>query len=372
MDQDTALKLFEKGAFLVLLDVPQETEFGMDWNSWLTGPLFKGVKMIPPGLHFVFYSSVNRHGGSHSPRTGFYHCFQVEEILVAKWNRVNEEIEFVNQTDTELSSLRESLKDLDKNLAAYPYETLKKWISLTDKITPEMFDRLNPSSGKILSVPDLIPKAPDNTTVDSDSGCGTSSDSPKKRRHLNVDEDGLPILESRPGTEIRFTAIPKKWYPDGASPSAMSQHSMDSSYILELMTQNFTNPDDILGELQFAFVSFVLGQVLDAFEQWKKLVHVICSCDKALAKYENLYENFLGIFYHQITEIPKDFFVDIVTSNNFLVSALSTLFSNIKSANFQSSSLQSRSKQFQKYLTKKFKWDFECEPDDWAPVVVTT
>lgn len=50
-----AKKLFEEGAFLVLLDVPEKVEFGIDYNCWNVGPLFKGVKMIPPGLHFVFY-----------------------------------------------------------------------------------------------------------------------------------------------------------------------------------------------------------------------------------------------------------------------------------------------------------------------------
>lgn len=57
MDQKVAKKLFEEGAFLVLLDVPEKVEFGIDYNCWNVGPLFKGVKMIPPGLHFVFYRS---------------------------------------------------------------------------------------------------------------------------------------------------------------------------------------------------------------------------------------------------------------------------------------------------------------------------
>jgi A1 cistron-splicing factor AAR2 len=55
IDQDTANQLFEAGAILVFLDVPQGTEFGIDYNSWEVGPKFKGVKMIPPGVHFVYY-----------------------------------------------------------------------------------------------------------------------------------------------------------------------------------------------------------------------------------------------------------------------------------------------------------------------------
>lgn len=55
MDQDLARRLFAEGAALVLLDVPEKTEFGIDYNSWTVGPKFRGVKMVPPGFHFVFY-----------------------------------------------------------------------------------------------------------------------------------------------------------------------------------------------------------------------------------------------------------------------------------------------------------------------------
>ena len=58
MDQATARRLFEDGGTLVFLEVPPGTEFGIDYNSWNVGTEFRGVKMIPPGVHFVFYGYV--------------------------------------------------------------------------------------------------------------------------------------------------------------------------------------------------------------------------------------------------------------------------------------------------------------------------
>jgi A1 cistron-splicing factor AAR2 len=55
MNNETAKVLFREGATFVLLDMPEGSEFGIDYNSWTTGPKFKGVKMIPPGIHFVYY-----------------------------------------------------------------------------------------------------------------------------------------------------------------------------------------------------------------------------------------------------------------------------------------------------------------------------
>lgn len=55
MDPEVARNLFEEGAVFVLLDVPVGTEFGIDMNTWNTGQRFKGVKMIPPGIHFIYF-----------------------------------------------------------------------------------------------------------------------------------------------------------------------------------------------------------------------------------------------------------------------------------------------------------------------------
>lgn len=55
MDQDLAKKLFLEGACLIVMGVPTGTEFGIDMKSWETAGRFKGIKMIPPGLHFVYY-----------------------------------------------------------------------------------------------------------------------------------------------------------------------------------------------------------------------------------------------------------------------------------------------------------------------------
>ena len=352
MDQKKAQALFREGAFLILLDVPEGTEFGIDWNSWTTGPKFKGVKMIPPGIHFVFYCAVSQFDGTPAPRTGFFHTFKSQEIVLKSWNASTEELH-ENKNLEEIEKLRFDLKNLDQYLAAYPYHTLEKWVSMTNNIRSDLIIKLSPENGIIYSVLELFPKS---TSV------STNNES-------NIDKDGLPCMKANPKCVIQFTKIPDRWYPTGSSPTEISKHSLDSSYILTQLIKSYDNPLDILGELQFAFVCFILGQVFDAFESWKKLLRVLCSCESSLQDNIELYTALIGVLYHQINEIPKDFFVDIVTSNNFLVSTLTSLFSSIEQSCFDEQ-LQNRAKQFRKYLTKKLKWKFNSEPDDWAPVVV--
>jgi A1 cistron-splicing factor AAR2 len=99
MDLEAATELVRKGATLLLLDVPQRTLFGIDTQvggirpptipsrselfglvrasnnvtgfhlclllvllqMFSVGPKFKGMKMVPPGPHFVYYCSPNRY-----------------------------------------------------------------------------------------------------------------------------------------------------------------------------------------------------------------------------------------------------------------------------------------------------------------------
>lgn len=78
----------------------------------------------------------------------------------------------------------------------------------------------------------------------------------------------------------------------------------------------------LLGELQFAFVCFLLGNVYEAFEHWKRLLNLLCRSEAAMVKHHTLYISLISILYHQLGEIPADFFVDIVSQDNFLTSTL--------------------------------------------------
>jgi len=76
------------------------------------------------------------------------------------------------------------------------------------------------------------------------------------------------------------------------------------------------------------------------------------------------------VIYFQVQEIPSDFFVDIVTCNNFLTSTLCSLFIHLRQAEVEGY-LKSKAQKFQQYLTKRFKWNFEEDDlDDEKPVIV--
>ena len=75
----------------------------------------------------------------------------------------------------------------------------------------------------------------------------------------------------------------------------------------------------------------------------------------------------------QIKEVPNDFFVDIVSSNNFLVTILNQLFSFVRNSTRLDAALKSRVAKFQAHLSQKFNWIFDDEEDEEdKPVIVET
>ncbi len=92
MSPELSLRLFKEGATFVLLNVPIGTEVGIDMTSWNTGEKFRGIKMIPPGLHFIYFSAVSNDHQNTAPRTGFFHFFQKKEFLAKKYDPRAEDI----------------------------------------------------------------------------------------------------------------------------------------------------------------------------------------------------------------------------------------------------------------------------------------
>jgi len=92
MDPEAATELARKGVSLLLLDVPQHTVLGIDTQMFSVGPRFKGIKMVPPGPHFVYYCSPSRHGSEFAPTVGFFLTTHPSQVIVRKWHAQEERL----------------------------------------------------------------------------------------------------------------------------------------------------------------------------------------------------------------------------------------------------------------------------------------
>lgn len=90
---------------ILCLDVPPGTEFGIDYQVFETGTKFKGVKLLRPGVHFVYYSARNvNYQADSAPRTGFFLVLHSGEVAVWRWNPSTEDfynVEEISKEDKE-------------------------------------------------------------------------------------------------------------------------------------------------------------------------------------------------------------------------------------------------------------------------------
>jgi A1 cistron-splicing factor AAR2 len=374
MDQDIAKALFDNGATFVLLDIPLNSEFGIDYNSWRIGPNFRGVKMIPPGIHFIYYSVSDRHGNV-GIRNGFFYNFKIKEIVLRKWNKQDEVIEGREPTDDEIERICENKMDLDRFLAPYPYDEYKKWIALSNYLNETMMNKLLPLNGIITSETTLVGQKFSKSRSEKKGEKSLDEMFPVPTS-LEQAESQLPVMSENEEAKIRFSKIFQHKFPFGASATQISQHSIDMSFNLEQMLASVYDGkyENLFCEIQFAFICFLIGYVYDAFEQWKLLVNLLCNSEKIIKLMPDMYFSLIQILYFQIKEIPEDFFVDVITKNNFLIICLHNLFDNIENlmvdeGNESLSRLKEKSKQFRVYLKELFDFDFDMEPDEYAPTI---
>jgi len=155
----------------------------------------------------------------------------------------------------------------------------KKWVSLTDHISPLLLDQLMPLGGKIFAA---TPLQSEPSTTESRRAAATAaaaretvsssvSDTDKHTKLMSLshrddtDSDSrLPHMEPLPGSQIRFSIIP--WMTHvGASPAEVTSHGMDRTATLNGLLASYSPAigadAGLLGELQFAFVCFIIGQV---------------------------------------------------------------------------------------------------------------
>ncbi|KAJ4974731.1 hypothetical protein NE237_007905 [Protea cynaroides] len=292
MDSQVALGLVQQGATLLLLDVPQYTLVGIDTQMFSVGPVFKGIKMIPPGPHFVYYSSSNRDGNEFSPIVGFFIDACPSEVIVRKWHQQEERLFKLSEDEEERYSAAVKKLEFDHQLGPYRLDHYGDWKRISNYITEETIKRIEPIGGEITvvceaGVVDTGPKtAAENALVEQlqNSKFSRPAEKPLKR-------------------QCYYTSIPHFVKNKSISGQELTSLNHDKTQLLEtILAEDYGGAEDlILGELQFAFIAFLMGQSLAAFFQWKALVSLFFGCIEApLHTRSQLFTKFIKVLYYQL------------------------------------------------------------------------
>ncbi|KAL6587836.1 hypothetical protein OROMI_000814 [Orobanche minor] len=349
MDPETALEFVKHGATIILLDVPQYTLIGVDTQMFSSGPNFKGIKMIPPGIHFVYYSSSNRKGSEFSPFVGFFidakasqgkleefchaaakadqlklscsgngsfeeHPFNnmLSFVIVRKWDQKEER--FVKLSDDEEERYSDAVKGLefDKHLGPYTLSQYGVWRQLSNYITKNTIERIAAEFVKLIhyreglvnSVNELVEPIGGEITVAFESEMvGISKTAMEEALADQFKNSKFSSPVEKPQKSCYYTAIPRVVKHKGMSGKELTDLNLDKTQLLEsiLIKEYRGDEDAVLAELQFAFIAFLMGQSLEAFMQWKLLVSLLLGCTEApLHTRSRLFTKFIEVIYYQL------------------------------------------------------------------------
>ncbi|KAL0424052.1 UNVERIFIED_CONTAM: protein AAR2 [Sesamum radiatum] len=386
MDAETALEFVKHGATLLLLDVPQYTLIGIDTQMFSSGPNFKGIKMIPPGIHFIYYSSANREGSEFSPVVGFFIDATASQVIVRKWDQKEER--FVKLSEEEEERYSDAVKRLefDKQLGPYTLSQYGDWKRLSNYITKVTVERIEPIGGEI------------SIACESEMVGKFSKSAMEKSLAEQLKNSKFSAPEEKSQKRgCYYTAIPRVVKHKGMCGKELTSLNIDKTQLLEtiLMKEYGGDEDALLAELQFAFIAFLMGQSLEGFLQWKLLVSLLFGCTEApLNTRSRLFTKFIKVIYHQLkygfSKDQKDIGTmpegvsalldeSWLSSDSFLHHLCKDFFSLVLEAPVVDGDLLSWTRRLKELLEDSLGWHFQQnsavdgiyfeEDDEYAPVV---
>ncbi|KAJ4305121.1 hypothetical protein N0V90_000651 [Kalmusia sp. IMI 367209] len=287
---------------VLLLDLPASALGGIDLLSFTVTPRFKGVKNLPPGLHFVFAASDSslsvRHGAWFyvSPGTG------PPQVFIKKWSPQTEDL-VAEASQTELFRWRANLGAIWKD-GLTPYrqtvqsgdtaeddgvmEESSDWSRLTSRISQSLLSR-------------ICGLNPDHWSLTSASSAAQ-------------DLEDIPGLEAsnsvlHPEKELRFFPVDlKQTWREGATGRERTEAAQDRSWALgDLIEKHATSKDarsrdfEVLGELQFCFLMVLTLNNNSCLEQWKRLLSLLLTCRTAVKERFHLFLELLKTLRLQLS-----------------------------------------------------------------------
>ncbi|CAL8470508.1 g10050 [Coccomyxa elongata] len=329
LSPEKAKELAESGGALLLLDVPAGTIVGIDQQTFIVGPKFKGVKMLPPGPHFMSCNAT-RHGGNggggpdFAPTMGFFTHVAPRSVVVRRWDP-HEELLLPIQDDEEVGRLAAGVRrfEFDAYLAPYDLSSFATWQRLSNHISAGVIERLSPVAGGNICVtaeadPFLLgPRTAAETRLadqlaskealqeDAQAASEAGEAAEARNGQAGASASGqLPVPAAAKGVgRCYYTRLPRHAKVAGLTPQELTQLNMDKTRLLDtLIADEYGgNADIMLGELQFAFLAFLLGHSLQAFGQWKALLHLALACEEApLQTRPRFYADLLAAVHAQL------------------------------------------------------------------------
>ena len=316
---------------LLLLNSPKKMQFGIDLSQWVIGDKFMGIKLIPIGVHYISFSLSEENNAF---KQGFF--IEIEDNkkksknIIREWSPKYETFIKLNDEMDKNYSIGLDNLDFDQFLGNYPYEQIQNWTDLSKFLNTSVINRLQKNIDMT-----MCPEIKED----------------KNNEQENENKNNMQIMSY---DNIEFTEFYLN-QPDYIN-------SLDKSALLEKILSKFKSPNEFLGEFQYTFILFLIGEVYEALKQWKDIFILITSSEDLINKknFEKFFCDFIEIIYNQLRLFPDDLMHDVILDNNFLKRYLTNflLFEKKEMKNFSK-----RQKLLKAFVEEKFGYKIKSEEE---------
>ena len=316
---------------LLLLNSPKKMQFGIDLSQWVIGDKFMGIKLIPIGVHYISFSLSEENNAF---KQGFF--IEIEDNkkksknIIREWSPKYETFIKLNDEMDKNYSIGLDNLDFDQFLGNYPYEQIQNWTDLSKFLNTSVINRLQKNIDMT-----MCPEIKED----------------KNNEQENENKNNMQIMSY---DNIEFT----EFYLN--QPEYIN--SLDKSALLEKILSKFKSPNEFLGEFQYTFILFLIGEVYEALKQWKDIFILITSSEDLINKknFQKFFCDFIEIIYNQLRLFPDDLMHDVILENNFLKRYLTNflLFEKKEMKNFSK-----RQKLLKAFVEEKFGYKIKSEEE---------
>jgi A1 cistron-splicing factor AAR2 len=336
----------DQGVLIVGDGFPSGCEFGLDCMVYEIGPKFQGVSHLPSGFHFIYYSH-----GSFQRQGVFVQVSASRNLVFMPWNITNEELEpRAEITATALNQLRFQVLQgaFNESLGPYNNGQYSTWQNLSQFINCSVLERATVGLNILISSGNDELEAEDMAHLKTLSKSSVT----ESLQSVPTSDNCVSYTDFHYCEEQYTNQLYKSQLPDVHREITKIKH--DKSTILQhILHENFHDSKELLlGELQLAFVMFMMLYSFHGLQQWKVMLTFISQCENFLKENEDFTCYFIQSLFHELKFIPDDFFDAEISKENFLLPA----FSNLISALHEQTSprLSEHIQRFQKFIDKKF------------------
>ena len=313
------------------MNSPKKMQFGIDLSQWVIGDKFMGIKLIPIGVHYISFSLSEENNAF---KQGFF--IEIEDNkkksknIIREWSPKYETFIKLNDEMDKNYSIGLDNLDFDQFLGNYPYEQIQNWTDLSKFLNTSVINRLQKNIDMT-----MCPEIKED----------------KNNEQENENKNNMQIMSY---DNIEFT----EFYLN--QPEYIN--SLDKSALLEKILSKFKSPNEFLGEFQYTFILFLIGEVYEALKQWKDIFILITSSEDLINKknFEKFFCDFIEIIYNQLRLFPDDLMHDVILDNNFLKRYLTNflLFEKKEMKNFSK-----RQKLLKAFVEEKFGYKIKSEEE---------